>query len=116
MAILFVWLVVAPDVWVASIVFGAILAAVVASRRQKPDGVTNGTRLPVTKLCYGLAAAALALTTVVLPAASFYRVAHTIQAVSLVKYGQLRLALAVEDRDLRSRAVLDRQVQVGWRS
>jgi hypothetical protein len=112
-AILVVWLAVVRDVWVTLIVFGAILAAVVASRRQKPDAVTSGTRLPVTKLCYGLAAAALALTTVVLPAASFYRVAHTIQAVSLVKYGQLRLALAVEDRDARSRAALDRQVQVG---
>jgi hypothetical protein len=111
-AILIVWSVVVHDLWITLIVFGAVLAAGVASRRQ-PDRVGAGTRLPVTKLYYGLAAAALALTTVVLPAASFYRVAHTIQAVSLVKYGQLRLALAVENRDARSRATLDRQVQVG---
>jgi hypothetical protein len=57
--------------------------------------------------------AGMALVTVVLPATSFYKVAHTIQAASLVKYGQLRLALAVDDREARSRQVLDRQVPVG---
>ena len=67
----------------------------------------------MTKLSYGMAAAAMALVTVVLPAASFYRVAHTIHAASLVKYGQLRLALAVDDRDARTRRVFDRQVQMG---
>ena len=92
---------------------GTIVASGAASRRQRPDDVTIGTRLPVTKHSYGLAAAAVALITIVLPAASFYTVAHTIQAASLVKYGQLQLAMAVGDRAVRSRAVLDRQVQIG---
>ena len=112
-AILGVWLMVVHDLRVAVIVVGAMAAAGVAARRQAPEGVDSATRLPVTKLSYGLAAAALAVTTVVLPAASFYTVAHTIQAASLVKYGQLQLALAVGDRAVRTRAVLDRQVQIG---
>ncbi|MEO8260735.1 MAG: cache domain-containing protein [Acidobacteriota bacterium] len=111
-AILAVWVVAVRDLAVASIVSGATAVAVVASRR-KADLVTSSTRLPVTRLCYGLAGTAIALSTVVLPAASFYRVAHTIQAANLVKYGQLKLALAVSDRAVRSKVVLDRQVQVG---
>ena len=112
-AILFCGLVVVRDVWVAVFVLGAALAAGVASRRQQPDPVATASRLPVTKLSYGMAAAAMALVTVVLPAASFYRVAHTIQTASLVKHGQLRLALAADDRDARTQRVFARQVRKG---
>jgi len=58
-AILSLWVVVVRDVWVTVFVFGAAFAAGAASRRQQPDSVATASRLPVTKLSYGMAAAAM---------------------------------------------------------
>ena len=86
---------------VAALAFSTLFAAVAMSRRWLPDGLGWARELPILKFCYGGAAVGCAVLTIVLPTASFFKIAHGIQTESFVKYGQLKLALAAREREAR---------------
>src|SRR4029077_6125028 len=90
---------------------GAGAAEVIVAVWRRIEGKRAPLAPPVNS-SYGFAAALLILIVSVLPAAAFFRVGHSLQIESFIKYGQLQVALDRIDRarrggDLRGKQIRD---------